>query len=71
MINFLIDEKETVVGFVESLYLNGRVLCIVTVNVQLELLADMLGVNGGLHGAFPFVKQGQYRIVHIIVDEND
>ena len=58
-------------GFVESFYLNGWVLCIVTVNVQLELLADMLGINGDFYGAFSFVKQGQYHIVRIIVDEND
>ena len=47
MVNLFIYEQKTVVGFVEMFYFDGRILAVVAVDIQLELLIDILRVDGG------------------------
>ena len=57
--------------FVEPLYPDWRILSVVTVNIQLEPVAYTLRVDSGNHSFFPFVEQGQYRIIHIVVNQRN
>lgn len=61
MVHFVVYKQKTVMRFVEPLYPDWRILGIVTVNIQLEPVADTLRVDSGSHSFFPFVEQGQYR----------
>ena len=46
MIDLIINDQKSVVGFVECLNVDGSVLGIVPIDVQLELRRNMLGVDG-------------------------
>lgn len=47
MVHFIVNEQETVVRLIEPFYLNRRILVVMTVNIELELVADTLGVDSG------------------------
>ena len=70
MIDFFINDQEPVVGFVKSLDFNARILCIVPVNIQLELCRNLLGVDCCFHGRSSFIKHRQYGLIYIIVNQN-
>ena len=70
MIDFFINDQEPVVGFVKSLDFNGRILCIVPVNIQLELCRNLLGVDCCFHRRPSFIKHRQYGLICIIVNQN-
>ena len=40
-----------------------------TVNVKLELTVNLLRIDDSRHTIFSFIKQCQYRFIHIIVDK--
>ena len=45
MIYLFVDQQETVMSLVELLYLNGCVLLVMPLDVQLELMTDRFSVN--------------------------
>ena len=44
MIHFVVNKQEAVVCSVELLYFNGRILGVMTVNIQAEPVADIFCV---------------------------
>lgn len=71
MIHFVVNKQEAVVCSVELLYFNGRILGVMTVNIQAEPVADMLRIDSCRHSSFPFVKQREYGVIHIVVNKNN
>ena len=57
MIKPVIDDQKSVVSLVECLDINGRILGIVPVDIQLELRRNLLGVDCSLHGRYPDTQQ--------------
>ncbi len=53
---------------VKLLYLNEWVLSVVAVNIQLELVADTLCVDGCCNSVCSFVKQCKYGVVRVVVN---
>lgn len=49
MIDLIIDDQESVVRFVKRLNVDGGILGIVLVDVQLELRRNLLGVDRSFH----------------------
>ncbi len=56
---------------VESLYFDRRILDVVTVNIQLELVADTLRVDNGRYTFLSFIKQRKYGVIHIVVNQHN
>ena len=67
MINLIVDEQEAVMCPVERIYLYRLVLCIVALEVKLQLLTDMLRIYRGRHSSRPLVEHRQHSVVHIVV----
>ena len=55
----------------ECFNINRCILSIMTVYVELELTAYLLGIDYGRHIVFSFIEQCQYSLVNIVVDKND
>ena len=45
MIGFIVDDKETIVGITACLNIIGRILCIILIDIPLELHRKLLVVN--------------------------
>ena len=71
MIHCVVDAEEAVVGVLELIDGDGAVLCIVSLQVEGELLCDVACVNLCAHPIGAFVEQGQHRIVHVVVEQDD
>ena len=71
MIHCVVDAKETVVGVLERIDGDGAVLRIVALQVEGELLGDVARVNLCAHPIGAFVEQGQHRVVHVVVEQDD
>ncbi len=71
MIHRVIDAEEAVVGVLERIDGDGAVLRIVALQVEGELLGDVARVNLCTHVVGAFVKQGQHRVVHVVVEQDD
>ena len=56
--------------FVELFYFNVWILGVMTVNIQLELVADTLRVDGCSNSVFSLVEQSKYGVINIVVDED-
>ena len=64
-----VDAEEAVVRLAEGLDLYRSILGIVAVEVETELPADLLGVDGGGDTSGAFVEQREDGVVHVVVDE--
>lgn len=64
-----VDAEKAVVRLAEGLDLYGRVLGVVAVEVETELSAYLVGVDGGGDASGAFVEQGEDGVVHVVVDE--
>ena len=71
MIYCVVDAEEAVVGVLERIDGDGAVLCIVALQVEGELLSDVACVNMCAHTVGAFVEQGQHRVVHVVVEQDD
>lgn len=69
MENRIVNHKEPVVSLVERLYVDGRILRIVFVNIKLKSGSNCLCVNSGTNFMPPFGEHGQDFVVDIVVDE--
>lgn len=71
MIYFFVYEQKAAMSLVELFYLDKRILSVAAVNIQLELIVDTLCVDSGRH-LFPFfIKQGDYGVIHIVVNKHN
>ena len=61
--------KKAVMRLVEPFYLDKRILGVVAVNIQLELVADMLCIDSGRYPVFSFVKQSKHGFIHVVVNQ--
>ena len=66
-----ISRKRSCALLNRSILTGGYILSVVTVNIQLEPVAYTLCVDSGSHSFFPFVEQGQYRIIHIVINQRN
>ena len=71
MIHRVVDAEESVVGVLERIDGDGAVLRIVALQVEGELLGDVACVNLCAHTVGAFVEQGQHRVVHVVVEQDD
>ena len=71
VIDLIIDEQEAVVRLAELMDADDGVLAVVTLNVQLQLLADVLGIDGSTDVGCSLVEQGEHGVVDIVVDEGN
>ena len=55
----------------ECFNINRCILSIMTVNVELELTAYLLGINYGRYIVSSFIEQCQYCFIHIVVDKDN
>ena len=56
--------------FIELFYFDMRILDVMAVNIQLELAADTLRINGCSNTDLSFVKQSKYGVIYIVINEN-
>lgn len=71
MIDAFVNNKETVMGFIEKTNFNRRVLAIVFVNVQLQLRSNPPCIDSDIDFRRAFIQQGQDGLINIIVFQND
>lgn len=71
VIHHVVDAEEAVVGVLELTDGDGTVLRIVALQVEGELRRDAARVNLCTHAIGTFVEQGQHRVVHIVVEQDD
>jgi len=67
----IIQNQETVVCIFEFVCHYFRVLAVVFFQVEFELFAHVFGVDCCEYVFFAFAQQGQYRIVNIIINQDD
>ena len=70
VIDFIVNQQESVMSTVERLYFNWRVLGIMTGYIKLQLLREVLGIDSSSNARIPFIKQGQNSLIHIVVYQN-
>ena len=71
MVNRLVDAQESVVRFVELLNLDGRVLCVVFLEIKRQLARDILCQYGSLHAFLALVQHRQHAVINIIINQYD
>lgn len=71
MIHRVVDAEEAVVGVLERIDGDGAVLCIVALQVEGKLLGDVARIDLCTHTVGTLVEQGQHRVVHIVVEQDD
>ena len=72
MIDFLlVDKKKAVVAAGDDFDLDGRVLGVVFVEIECELPADFLRVDGCGYSGPPLGKHEQDGFIHVIVHEDE
>ena len=71
MINGVVDTEEAVVSVLELVNGNSLVLCVMSLQVEGELLSDAAGVNLRTNSIGSLVKHGQHRVIHIIVEQDN
>ncbi len=71
MVNGIINDQKSVVETISLLNIDDRILAVVAVQIQLELVGNCLGDNFGYHVGFPFGKCHQHRFIEIIVNQDD
>ena len=71
MIHCVVDAEEAVVGVLEHIDSDGAVLRIVALQVEGKLWCDAARVNLSTHSVGAFVEQGQHRVVHVVVKQDD
>lgn len=71
MIYFIVNTEEAVVRQTECFNFNWCILSIMTVYVKLELSAYLLSIDNGRDIDSPFIEQGQYGFIHIVVDKDN
>ena len=64
-----VDKQEAVVDATAGLQRDGRVLRVVALEVELELPAEMPGVDGRDDAGGASSEHGQDRFVDVVVDE--
>ncbi len=67
----VVDAEEAVVGVLERINGDGAVLCIVALQVERQLAGDAARIDLCAHTIGAHVEQGQYRVVHIVVEQDD
>ena len=63
-----VEDEESVVGSLESVNLDGRVLRVVFVEVESELLGYALGEDAGGNTFFSFGQEREDRVVDIVIN---
>ena len=71
MIYCVVDAEEAVVGVLERIDGDGTVLRIVALQVEGKLLGDVACINPCAHPVGALVEQGQHRVVHVVVEQDD
>ena len=69
MIHVVVQNQESVVRFFVPQDSNWSVLCVVAVNVELQLFANAVGVNGCRHAVVSFLKHKQRTFVNVVVNQ--
>ena len=67
----VVDAEEAVVGVLERIDGDGTVLRVVALLVEGKLLRDVACVNLCAYPVGALVEQGQHRVVHIVVEQDD
>ena len=70
MINRIVYAKKTVVGILEFIDGDWRILRVVALQVQRELWRNASRVDLGIHASVSFVHQCKYAVVHIVVEQD-
>ena len=71
MIYPVINDEESVMGHLEDPNRNRRILGIMFRNIQFELVARFLRIDGRIHARFTFVQHSKNGIIYIVIDEDD
>ena len=71
MIDGVVDDEETVVVAVALPNTDGRVLPVVSFEIEGKRFRDVSRDNLRRYALFPLRQRQQHRIVHIVVDEDD
>lgn len=66
----IINDKETVVGELARPDVDGWILVIELVQVQLKLGSDALRIDSGRYSRLPFAKHEQYALINIVVNQD-
>ena len=66
-----IEDEESVVGILEGVDLDGRVLRVVFVEVESDLLGNALGVDACGDTFFAFGQEREDGVVDIIINQNE
>jgi len=66
---FFINDQETIVGFIESMCMYGRVLLVMTRQVVFQLFGYTGSVNARLYARLSFCQQGQHGFIYVIIDQ--
>ena len=71
MIHRIVDNQESVVDVGSFFHIDLRILAIVAVQVQLELVGDASGDNLCRYIVFPFRERHKHGFINIVVNQND
>ena len=71
MVHVVVQNQESVVRFFVPQDSNWSVLCIVAVNVELQLFANAAGVNGGCNAVGTLAEHSERSFVHIVVNQHN
>ena len=66
-----VDNQEAVMAFLAGVHLYRRILAVVLLQVQLQLAADLLRVDVGLHADIALAEHQQHRLIYIVVNQDD
>ena len=70
-VDHIVDDEEAVVITLANIYYNGWILLVVTLHVELLLLRELAGVDGGRDVGITIAEHRQGIDVNVVVDEDN
>ena len=70
-INHIVDDEETVMIALADINRYWRVLLVMALHIELLLLVQLAGIDGGCDIWIALTEQGEGCLVDIVVDEDD
>ena len=70
-VDYIVDDKEAVVVSLAVIHGDGWILLVMTLHVELLLLRELVGVDGGRYVGITIAEHRQGIDVDVVVDEDD
>ena len=70
-VDHIVDDEKAVVITLAYIYYNGRILLVMTLHIELLLLRELAGVDGGRDVGITIAEHRQGVDIDVVVDEDD